>query len=1166
MKELRSAVWALRQWVKNGLYLTVVVFMLLQAVGAPFSSQAIGAGPLSTAGVTNLPATGISYKMQVDEDGLYRLTYTDLADAGLPVDTLDPRTLKVWEQGEEVAILVQGEDDGSFDPGDVLIFYGRMARTRYQDPNVYWLTYGGAVGKRMAQRDVTPAGAPAPTSFFRRLHLEQDFEYRSSLPMEANADHWYWESFVAPYIAGIRKDIRTYTFDLQNLASGSYTATLRPRLRGVTSYAPSPDHHAIFYVNGNYVGDAYWDGENAFTGEFTFPQTFLITGTNTISYYVPADITNVPEDRGLTNWIEVDYYDVYQAEGDQLWFTIDAVGNWQPTVGGFTTAAVYLLDINDPRNPVLLVNAQVTANGSLYDLTFQDAVTAAPADYFAAASTVFLSPSSITLDTPSDLKNPANGADWIAITHAAFMSQAQQLAAHRASLDGFRTAVVDVQDVYDEFSGGLLSPEAIRDFLRYAYENWTPPAPRYVVLIGDGHYDYKNNIWHLEQQWIPPYLDLVDCFLGETSTDNRFVAGERTSSDPNALECQKHAMPFVAIGRLPVNNVQEADGMVKRIICYETPDDPLCTGLTWPDGWDRRAVFVADKNDNAGAFTCHSDEVAGQHRCPNQDFGFKRVSPRAPLSVSAAARPDLAPLATLSPQVTNRMGFIGDYIWLDQNGNAWPDPSESGIDGVVVNLWRDEDEDGALSAADTLVATVASGDNPHTGDVEHGWYGFDGLEKANYLVEIDPSNFGPGGALEGLTLSVGQNPWPVHLEGLIPDEYTRIKLYREDEASPGVVPYPNATAVKSALVDAINQGVAFVTYNGHASTWKWSGSNVFDIYTISNLTNAGAWPVFLPMTCLEGQFQVLYQSTVGENIVRALDSNGNPVGAVASWSPTGLGVATGHSLLFTGFFKGVFEEGKDVIGDAILYAKRQLYESNSIFKDLIETYTLFGDPAMHLRVYRPGSYHVGGTVWLDSNVNQVRDPGEPGLSGATIFLYKGNSVKGTTVSDSSGIYTFTNVVPGQYTVVVSPVTGYVPTTPVSRTVTVANASVESVNFGFVSPTGVALLNLQATPTSEGVRVTWRVQDETGVAGYYVYRAAGPSGRRKQLTLTPVPPRGGGDVASYVYLDRQVGPGTWYYWIAVVTSAGPTEWFGPVQARFPAKSSRRVFIPVTWRGY
>ena len=1263
----------------RGFLLLAIVLSLLPS---PLLVHASAGRPQA---LTNEPATGISYKMRIEADGVYRLTYDALRAAGLPVDSIDPRTFKVWVQGEEIAIYVSGEGDGHFDPGDAIYFYAEMARTKYQDPNVYWLTYDGAPGRRMSTRDVTPGGAAAPPPYKRVLHLEEDRDYRRSVPMSENADHWYWESYFAcSSIYCFPDNVKTYTFDLPHLATGSLTALLRPRLRGLTAYSANPDHHVIFYINGTQVGEGYWDGTEELTDEYTFGQNLLISGTNTISYYVPLDIPGLPEERGLTNWFEIEYYDVYQAQDDHLWFSIDQAGTWQPTITHMESSEFLLLDLSDKNNPVRLLNASASGSSGNVTVTFQDTVTTAPRPYFIAGRSAYLTPASIERDNPSALRDPNNAADWIVITHRDFWSQAQTLADHRASFSGMRTMVVDVQDVYDEFSGGLMDPEAIRRFLAYAHEHWQPPAPQYVVLMGDGHYDYKNHLLHPEQQFIPPYLDLVDCFLGETAADNRFVAGDRTNSDPDALECQRHAMPFMAIGRFPVNSVEEAEGMVKKTICYENPADPMCADVHPPAGWKTTAVFVADKNDNAGAFTCHSDEVAGQQRCPQQDFGFRSSSPRMPTSHRVAGeRSGPGPLALLSPQITDRMGFIGDYIWLDSDGDGRPDTGESGIDGVLVNLWEDVDHDGQISAADRRVATVTSGDNPNTTTVEHGWYGFDGLEKTNYIVEIDPSNFAPGGVLEGMTLTAGRNPWPVHMDGVIPDEYTRNKLYLQDEARPGYTPYRYGNDVKNALVNAINAGAAFVAYNGHSSTWKWSGSDVWDIYAISDLTNTSAWPIFLPMTCLEAQFQVINGTAVSEKVVRALDDNGNPVGGVAAWGPTGLGVATGHMFLYNGFFEAVFHKGITRIGDAILYAKRKLYESDTPFKDLIETYTLFGDPALEIQIVRPdlhvtkdvspsggiqpgdlitytvtvsnegeataygvritdtlpsaltpvgvdtsgvplhletgttyvwttaempvgatarititarvrndvspgttvvntalasttsaetdradnratvsvsvGSlYSISGRTFVDSNASRTLDAGEDGLGGLTLTLADASGPVTTTTSDAAGYYTFTNVVPGVYTVTVTPPSGYVPTTDTSQVVTVTDAPVTEVNFGFISPTAVSLAALDARTEGDEVVISWAVWDEEDILSYHVWRSPVASREAAVDVSGAVPARGSRGHATYVYRDRPPLPKMWYYWVVVHDVYGRTTWTGPLRV---SRAARVTHMPV-----
>ncbi len=98
---------------------------------------------------------------------------------------------------------------------------------------------------------------------------------------------------------------------------------------------------------------------------------------------------------------------------------------------------------------------------------------------------------------------------------------------------------------------------------------------------------------------------------------------------------------------------------------------------------------------------------------------------------------------------------LGDFVWYDENGNGakdeGPEWGESGIDGVLVNLYLDDGtQQGVFDPDDTLTKQMTTGDNPGTTDVEHGWYDFTELgAPLGWWVEIADSNFEHGGALEG---------------------------------------------------------------------------------------------------------------------------------------------------------------------------------------------------------------------------------------------------------------------------------------------------------------------------------------------------------------------------------------------------------------------------------
>jgi hypothetical protein len=203
----------------------------------------------------------------------------------------------------------------------------------------------------------------------------------------------------------------------------------------------------------------------------------------------------------------------------------------------------------------------------------------------------------MTKDSPSNLGDPSNGADYVIITHPDFGDSVLPLANRRAA-QGLRTMVVDVQDIYDEFSYGLFDPQAIRDFLAFAYGSWQPPAPSYVLLVGDGNYDPKDNLGRGEPNYIPPFLACVDPEYCEVATDNRYVC----VNGPDIY-------PDMHIGRLPVKTAAEADAVISKIVIYE--QTPLAD-------WRSQALFVADDPDpEAGDFPAISDYIADNHLPPS---------------------------------------------------------------------------------------------------------------------------------------------------------------------------------------------------------------------------------------------------------------------------------------------------------------------------------------------------------------------------------------------------------------------------------------------------------------------------------------------------------------------------------------------------------------------
>ena len=254
---------------------------------------------------------------------------------------------------------------------------------------------------------------------------------------------------------------------------------------------------------------------------------------------------------------------------------------------------IWVFDVTDPKNPLRIVNGQPQGSGSDNGVLFEHQITGEH-HYFSSTPQQWLQPSSIELEQPSNLHGTSNGADYIIITHGDFYNQVIPLAEYRHSL-GLRTKVIKVQDLYDEYNGGIIDPQAIHDFLAYAYNNWVPPAPSYVLLVGDGNFDPNDNFSYGETSYIPPYLDWVDNIIGESAADNYYVAVSGSG-----------ILPDMHLGRFPVKTPQEAQYMVQQTIAYETSP---------PEGdWNQNILFAADNYDpQAGNFAVLSDRIADNY-------------------------------------------------------------------------------------------------------------------------------------------------------------------------------------------------------------------------------------------------------------------------------------------------------------------------------------------------------------------------------------------------------------------------------------------------------------------------------------------------------------------------------------------------------------------------
>jgi Peptidase family C25 len=256
--------------------------------------------------------------------------------------------------------------------------------------------------------------------------------------------------------------------------------------------------------------------------------------------------------------------------------------------------------------------------------------------YFAAAPSALKTPA-LRFPTPPTLRSTRNQADYVLVGPRDFLVTAQPLLALRQS-QGLRTQAVAIEDVYDAFGCGKESPEALKDFLAYAYHSWKRPSLRYVVLLGDATYDPKDYLQTGVRNRVAPLM---------TRTTYLWTASDPAYAALNGDDL----LPDVALGRLPAATIDEARILVEKIVAFETAG----RDLSGP------AVLVADNADLAGDFEANANDIA-------RSILAGRTVERVFLSEKGAAtRAEIAHALDQGASLMSYVGHGGTAVWASEN-------------------------------------------------------------------------------------------------------------------------------------------------------------------------------------------------------------------------------------------------------------------------------------------------------------------------------------------------------------------------------------------------------------------------------------------------------------------------------------------------------------------
>jgi hypothetical protein len=512
----------------------------------------------------SMDATGSSsLTLKVNQTGMYRVTYEMLRDAGLDLKGVTASKVALYKAGQPVPVFLSSKS--KFGAGSYFEFYGQALDTIYTDTNVYTLKINRTAAAHIPTSNTRIArNTPPSTSYVEKLVVNRQRGFADYAP---GSDLWYDTEMLA-YTSPRSWD---YSFQVDGMA-GPDGATLDLVVWGITDWESASDHHLQASLNGTPLADEWFDGLVEKTVRVNLPAGLLREGENTLRLTLPGD-TGEEWDVVALDKFTVTYARSFQARDGRLTFT--AAGKaFKVTNLPSADVTVYRLA---GSGAVRLGRVTVNQEGSTYSAAFAGYST--EATYLVTSGAAMRTPVFEAVRAQADLSQPAQ---YLVIAHPQFIAGIQPLVEARRA-QGLTVSVVDVNDLYTQYTNGIFDPQAIKDYIVYAHKNL---GTQYVLLVGGDTYDYRNYLGINSISFIPSLYVATDDLV-------KYVP-----ADPLYADVNKDNVPDLAIGRFPVRTAAELEMMVNKTLAYASKD------------YRRTAVFASDYGDGLTSFKYISNELA----------------------------------------------------------------------------------------------------------------------------------------------------------------------------------------------------------------------------------------------------------------------------------------------------------------------------------------------------------------------------------------------------------------------------------------------------------------------------------------------------------------------------------------------------------------------------
>ncbi len=572
---------------------------------------------LSTAkyGTTNNPLdAGNFYKIKVDKSGIFKITKQFLSSNGIDANNINPKNFRIYGNGglmlpehnldgrydalQENAIQVVGEEDGVWNDGDYALFYAqgpngynlynttngagfKRRETRsdisnnvkniYEDYAYYFINFDKGAGKR-----VQPVDETLPTTLISRFDNYQVIN-DDEVNLLKLGRIWVDDSFFT--------SLKTITLTTANPLQAGDAVRFRAQVIGWKSQGNS----LAFNVNGQNPQSISVGGQDFTVLRFSGILN-NITG-NSLAFNFTPNISVNPNGAFYNDYIEIQYKDALTFNGSQMNFRDFSLQSGSGQKYGFSVANAsgieQIWDVSDITNATKRVN-QATGNTNFNfayttnSLNFNNEFVAFRSD--AAFSPTF--EGKIENTNLSQLQN----VDYLILTTPEMAIQANRIATYYENNSSFNVEVVNINNIYNEFGSGSKDLTAIRDFITKL--NNPLGTLKYVFILGDATYDYKNRI--------PNNFNIVSSYQSEESGNfvSSFVTDDYiVMTKPQTTNYLQGNLPDVPVGRIPAANVAEAIAMIDKTLAYynQMPSKGTPFG-----NWKMKVDFVVDDDNDSG--------------------------------------------------------------------------------------------------------------------------------------------------------------------------------------------------------------------------------------------------------------------------------------------------------------------------------------------------------------------------------------------------------------------------------------------------------------------------------------------------------------------------------------------------------------------------------------